>query len=54
VLRPGRVSSSSSRTCSALDLSERGYILESGRVVLDGAADKLLSSSEVKRIFFGG
>jgi branched-chain amino acid transport system ATP-binding protein len=38
----------------ALDLSDRGYVLESGRLVLDGAADELLSSGEVKRIFLGG
>jgi branched-chain amino acid transport system ATP-binding protein len=38
----------------ALDLSDRGYVLESGRLVLDGAADELLSSGEMKRIFLGG
>jgi branched-chain amino acid transport system ATP-binding protein len=38
----------------ALGLSDRGYVLESGRSVLDGAAADLLRSPEVKRIFLGG
>jgi len=37
----------------ALDLSHRGYILESGRLALAGAAHELLKSGEVKRIFLG-
>ena len=39
---------------TALSISDRGYILESGRVVLDGPADGLLKSEAVKRIFLGG
>ena len=35
-------------------MSERAYILESGRLVLTGEPDELLNSSEVKRIFLGG
>ncbi len=38
----------------ALDMSTRGYILESGRLALDGASQDLLKSAEVKRIFLGG
>jgi branched-chain amino acid transport system ATP-binding protein len=38
----------------ALGLSDRGYVLESGRTVLDGPAADLLRSPEVKRIFLGG
>jgi branched-chain amino acid transport system ATP-binding protein len=38
----------------ALSLATRGYILESGRVVLAGPSAELLSSSEVRRIFLGG
>jgi branched-chain amino acid transport system ATP-binding protein len=38
----------------ALSMSERGYILESGRLVLDGTAATLLQSEEVKRVFLGG
>ncbi len=37
----------------ALRLADRGYILESGRTILDGASEELLHSTEVKRIFLG-
>jgi branched-chain amino acid transport system ATP-binding protein len=37
----------------ALRLADRGYILESGRTILDGASAALLQSPEVKRIFLG-
>ncbi len=37
----------------ALNMSSRGYILESGRLALDGASADLLNSTEVKRIFLG-
>ncbi len=37
----------------ALDMSARGYILESGRLALAGASAELLDSAEVKRIFLG-
>jgi branched-chain amino acid transport system ATP-binding protein len=37
----------------ALSMSSRGYILESGRLALDGASEELLESAEVKRIFLG-
>lgn len=39
---------------TALGLADRGYILESGRVVLHGPAAELLGSDDVKRIFLGG
>ncbi|MGH7276731.1 MAG: ABC transporter ATP-binding protein [Candidatus Rokuibacteriota bacterium] len=38
----------------ALSLARRGYVLESGRVVLEGRSSELLSSPEVRRIFLGG
>ena len=38
----------------ALTLAHRGYILESGRTVLDGPSAALLRSPEVRRIFLGG
>ena len=38
----------------ALSMSHRGYILESGRLVLSGESETLLKSNEVKRIFLGG
>ena len=37
----------------ALNMSSRGYILESGRLALDGPSTELLNSAEVKRIFLG-
>ena len=37
----------------ALTLAHRGYILESGRVILDGPSAELLQSPEVKRVFLG-
>jgi branched-chain amino acid transport system ATP-binding protein len=38
----------------ALSIASRGYILESGRTVLDGPSEALLHSPEVRRIFLGG
>ena len=37
----------------ALTLAHRGYVLESGRSVLEGPSATLLQSSEVRRIFLG-
>ena len=37
----------------ALSLAHRGYILESGRVLLDGPAETLLASDEVRKVFLG-
>ncbi len=37
----------------ALRLATRGYVLESGRTILDGTSAELLRSPEVKRIFLG-
>jgi branched-chain amino acid transport system ATP-binding protein len=37
----------------ALSVASRGYILESGRVLLEGAADALRASPEVRRVFLG-
>lgn len=38
----------------ALALAHRGYVLESGRTVLEGRSEDLLRSPEVRRIFLGG
>jgi branched-chain amino acid transport system ATP-binding protein len=37
----------------ALTLAHRGYVLESGRLILHGASAELLQSDEVKRVFLG-
>ena len=38
----------------ALSMAGRGYILESGRLAIEGAAPTLINSPEVRRIFLGG
>jgi len=38
----------------ALSIAARGYVLESGRTVIDGRSPELLRSPEVRRIFLGG
>jgi branched-chain amino acid transport system ATP-binding protein len=37
----------------ALTLAHRGYVLESGRLILHGPSAELLQSAEVKRVFLG-
>jgi branched-chain amino acid transport system ATP-binding protein len=37
----------------ALSIAHRGYVLESGRLLLDGTAEALRASDEVRRIFLG-
>jgi branched-chain amino acid transport system ATP-binding protein len=37
----------------ALALADRGYVLESGRTVVEGRAAELLRSDEVRRVFLG-
>ncbi len=37
----------------ALDVSSRGYVLETGRVVLKGDSDKLRTDPEVRRAYLG-
>lgn len=38
----------------ALSIASRGYILESGRLAIEGPAAVLINSPEVRRIFLGG
>ena len=38
----------------ALKFARRGYVLESGNVVLEGPSDELLENSEVKKAYLGG
>ncbi len=38
----------------ALAIAHRGYVLESGRTVLEGRSSDLLRSSEVRKVFLGG
>jgi branched-chain amino acid transport system ATP-binding protein len=39
---------------TAMSLAHRGYVLESGRVVIEGTSSELLNSGEIKRVFLGG
>ena len=38
---------------AALKLADRGYVLETGKVILEGEADELLENAEVKRAYLG-
>lgn len=38
----------------ALSIAHRGYVLETGSIVLSGAADDLLSSPQVREAYLGG
>ena len=37
----------------ALSMAQRGYVLESGRLVIDEASNDLINSKELKRVFLG-
>jgi branched-chain amino acid transport system ATP-binding protein len=37
----------------ALRLSQRGYVLENGRIALEGARAELLASSHIKKAYLG-
>jgi len=38
---------------AALKVADRGYVMETGRIILDGTADELLDHQEVKRAYLG-
>jgi branched-chain amino acid transport system ATP-binding protein len=38
---------------AALGIASRGYVLENGRVVLEGSRDELLGNEGVKRAYLG-
>ena len=37
----------------ALDMGDRGYVIQTGRVVLEGTGDELLRSDLVRKAFLG-
>ena len=41
------------RAVEALQSCDRGYVLETGRVVLEGAHDALLSNDRVRKAYLG-
>ena len=38
----------------ALAIADRGYVLETGKVVLTGTGKELLASEEVRKAYLGG
>jgi branched-chain amino acid transport system ATP-binding protein len=42
-----------SRMLRALEIAHRGYVLENGRIVLEGAAADLSRHDEVRRAYMG-
>jgi branched-chain amino acid transport system ATP-binding protein len=38
----------------ALKFAQRGYVLENGSLVMEGASDQLLEDPEVKKVYLGG
>ncbi|MEE8503953.1 MAG: ABC transporter ATP-binding protein, partial [candidate division NC10 bacterium] len=38
----------------ALQFAGRGYVLENGRVVLEGRSEELLTNPQVKKAYLGG
>ena len=38
----------------ALRIADRGYVLETGRIVLEGSAESLLANRDVQRAYLGG
>lgn len=38
----------------ALDVADRAYVLESGRIVLSGTGESLSKSEEIKKAYLGG
>jgi branched-chain amino acid transport system ATP-binding protein len=41
------------RVLEALEIADRGYVIQSGRVVMSGPSSQLLNSEEVKRAYLG-
>ena len=38
----------------ALSIADRGYVLETGKVILSGTGKELLASDEVRKAYLGG
>jgi len=38
---------------SALDVADRGYVMENGRIVLEGTRDELKENEDVKEFYMG-
>jgi branched-chain amino acid transport system ATP-binding protein len=38
----------------ALEISDRGYVLVAGKIVLEGSGADILANEDLKRVFLGG
>ena len=38
----------------ALDIADHGYVMESGRIVLDGSPERLRAHQDVREFYLGG
>jgi branched-chain amino acid transport system ATP-binding protein len=38
---------------AALSIADRGYVLETGKIILQGAAEDLLQNRDVQRAYLG-
>jgi branched-chain amino acid transport system ATP-binding protein len=38
---------------AALDIAEYGYVMENGRIVLDGPAEKLKGNEDIREFYLG-
>lgn len=38
---------------AALSLADRGYVMETGRLILEGSSDELLENNDVQRAYLG-
>jgi len=38
----------------ALDISDEGYVIETGRVVMQGPASELAGNEDIRRAYLGG
>ena len=37
----------------ALEVADHGYVMETGRIVLEGSAEKLRSNSDIREFYLG-
>jgi branched-chain amino acid transport system ATP-binding protein len=38
---------------AALNIAERGYVIETGQIVLEGSSEELLNNQDVQRAYLG-
>lgn len=51
--RAPRVAATGQNTQHALSLANRGYVLETGRVVMSGTGSELLANEDVRKAYLG-